>query len=474
MESFKQLIKQFVSRHPARIFQVKKIRVLSILSLGILIGGGLLNSCRTEALRTYGFRLEQKAHSTASNTGTDRPELLRMVSDQEVLTVIGPRESHGVKSGFSDLSDVQWIAPLDPENRLVVVELDQEHRAPLRGERRRWGSLGHESFALIELPADESVHAWLGDHRLYAAELESFEGTWTHEALTDRSPWRLRGLESDFFGSVNEAFLEEKLSDFSGAKNIESSASPQTILERGSESGRQRAREWIKAQFGALGYQITEHRYRGQFSEGVNVIAERVGQNPDKALLLSAHYDSVNNAGADDNGAGVVAMLGIAQGLRASDLDIGLKMVFFDQEEKGLIGSKAYVDSLKRSGQLSQVVGNINFEMLGFDSDGDGAFHVIDCNENTSAKISGEFVAALKAQPDLGLERVKACTNRSDHASFWRYGKPAVVISQNFFGGDGNPCYHQACDKIDRVNFSYMLRLIKLTQDVVLSLTAVQ
>ena len=38
-------------------------------------------------------------------------------------------------------------------------------------------------------------------------------------------------------------------------------------------------------------------------------------------------------------------------------------------------------------------------------------------------------------------------------------GKPAIVVSENFFGGDGNPCYHQSCDKVDKVNFDYMTRL---------------
>jgi hypothetical protein len=400
-----------------------------------------------------------------------------MVTDDEVLTVLRPLEAFRAEDG-----EVEWFAPLLPDNRLVMVELDNESRSLLRGERKRWGSL-----ALVELPAAASAHQWLGTHRFFVAELETYEGPMVHETLTYRSPWMLgerdtprvtpetfsplRSEDRDFVGNdVDQVFLEQKVSEFSGARSFDLGSGSAKLEERGSDAGRLLARKWIRQQFEVLGYVVTEHSYRGRFSEGVNLVAEKSGKNPSRSLILSAHYDSVGNAGADDNGAGVVAMLGVAYGLKNTSLEANLKMVFFDQEEKGLVGSKAYVDFLKGSGELAQVIGNINFEMLGYNSRRDGAFHVIDCNENTSAQISQGFLEVLNSQPDLDLRRVKACTNRSDHASFWRYGKPAVVVSQNFFGGDGNPCYHEACDKIDRMDFDYMLRLTKLTKGAVLSL----
>jgi hypothetical protein len=60
----------------------------------------------------------------------------------------------------------------------------------------------------------------------------------------------------------------------------------------------------------------------------------------------------------------------------------------------------------------------------------------------------------------LGLTKVAGCTKRSDHASFWKAKIPAIVISENFFGGDSDKCYHKACDKFDsRLDFNYMEKI---------------
>ena len=127
-----------------------------------------------------------------------------------------------------------------------------------------------------------------------------------------------------------------------------------------------------------------------------------------------------------------------------------------------MVGSAAYAQQLRDEGQLDGLIGNINMEMTGYNSANDGAFHIIDCNENTSAELSKKFREVAERDQDLRLRFVSACTNRSDHASFWRFDKPAVVLSQNFFGGDGNPCYHKKCDKVDRMNFDYMTRMTSL------------
>jgi Zn-dependent M28 family amino/carboxypeptidase len=66
-----------------------------------------------------------------------------------------------------------------------------------------------------------------------------------------------------------------------------------------------------------------------------------------------------------------------------------------------------------------------------------------------------------------GLQITETCTDRSDHASFWKHGIPAVVISENFFGGDDNPCYHRACDKMDIMNLSYYQKVAEASAGVV-------
>ena len=76
---------------------------------------------------------------------------------------------------------------------------------------------------------------------------------------------------------------------------------------------------------------------------------------------------------SDDNGAGTIANLAIAKALRNYDLDFNVLFVAFDLEEKGLLGSKAYVNKLAKENKLSNIAAVINIEMLGYDSDNDGA-----------------------------------------------------------------------------------------------------
>lgn len=67
-------------------------------------------------------------------------------------------------------------------------------------------------------------------------------------------------------------------------------------------------------------------------------------------VLLSAHYDSRGSFGSsrapggDDDGSGVIALLGIAQAIADTGLTFrsNVELVAFAGEEQGLLGSKAY------------------------------------------------------------------------------------------------------------------------------------
>jgi Zn-dependent M28 family amino/carboxypeptidase len=162
-------------------------------------------------------------------------------------------------------------------------------------------------------------------------------------------------------------------------------------------------------------------------------------------------------AGADDNGSGIATALTAARALSEKALRQTIRIVAFDEEERGLVGSSAYAKHLANMGEISKIR-VINLEMTGYDSDDNGDFHAIDCNENTSSQLTRAILSAISST-GLALRRVEACTTRSDHSSFWNYDRPAIVLSQNFFGGDGNPCYHRSCDTTSKINFNYMTKL---------------
>jgi len=257
--------------------------------------------------------------------------------------------------------------------------------------------------------------------------------------------------------NIAPEWIREKLSQFSGAVPTIIDGEQRTISNRRTSGNKILARAWLRQEFEAIGYTVSEHSY----GSGINFVAERLGADQDRFLAVTAHIDTVNTAGADDDGSGVIAGLAIATALKDAKLDYNLRIVGFDEEERGLIGSARYASMLKSEGLIDQLVGVINIEMTGYDRDKDGAIHVIDCNENTSADLTA-IVMNVHSQDSLGLQKVAACTNRSDHAAFWRYNKPAIVISQNFFGGDSNPCYHRSCDTVERMDFDYASRITTL------------
>lgn len=257
---------------------------------------------------------------------------------------------------------------------------------------------------------------------------------------------------------LSAAELKHKLSELSGAKSVVLNGQTVRIRERSSQKGRQNTLAYLKKEYEALGYQTRFESFNGRFRSGANFVAERTGRNPNKVFIVSSHIDSVRNAGADDDGSGTITALSIATALKNIPLEYTLRFVGFDLEESGLVGARAYVRNLVNKSQIGNVIGVYHLEMTGYDSDNDGAFHIVDCNENNSRQITDVILSTIESK-NMNLRYVRACTNASDHSAFWRQGRPAIVVSQNFFGGDGNPCYHRRCDTVDNINFQYMKKL---------------
>lgn len=309
---------------------------------------------------------------------------------------------------------------------------------PWEGEPMRMRML---LFILLLLPAQSfahQTHDWRDD---IAAYLGAAVDTKTY------TPPRSFAPETEY--SIEAAEFRHKLEEFSGRRETVINGVPRRIPERESDGGRLLARQWLAREYEALGFTVSEHAFSGHV-DGVNFIAEKKGTTG-KVLILSSHLDSVGNAGANDDGSGTVAALLIAKALKDVNARHTLRVVAFDREETGLDGSWQYVRTLSRA----SVIGDIQLEMMAFNSRADGKFHVIDCDVDHSVFLT-EAIMAEVARLGLPLTRVAACTDRSDHNSFWEAEIPAVAISENFFGGDGDYCYHSACDVVDsRLDFNY-------------------
>jgi len=101
-------------------------------------------------------------------------------------------------------------------------------------------------------------------------------------------------------------------------------------------------RDYLVQQLSDLGLEVEV-----QQAPGVeNVVARLYGYDPSGAILLQAHYDSINGPGAADNGSGVAALLEITRALTAGPMLRNDIIVLFDDSEElpdPFTGTKAFV-----------------------------------------------------------------------------------------------------------------------------------
>lgn len=116
----------------------------------------------------------------------------------------------------------------------------------------------------------------------------------------------------------------------------------------------------VKNKVKQIRLEISQREYDG---ESHNVIAE-LPDKRDEYIVLSAHYDSTSlSHGAYDNMSGCAGLLGVMEQLKEKELNYGLRFVFCGSEERGLLGSKAYVRDHEE--ELGKMAMNINLDMIG-------------------------------------------------------------------------------------------------------------
>lgn len=198
----------------------------------------------------------------------------------------------------------------------------------------------------------------------------------------------------------------------------------------------------------------------------------------DEIIVLCGHYDhdgilsdGTYFPGADDNGSGTVAVLEIAsafakakkdgKGPRRSILFIGLAA-----EEKGLLGSKFYVENPILP--LANTVACINIDMIGRIDDmhlnGDHNYiHAIGLDK-LSSELQKVTEKANKDFVNINIDYTYNDPNepmrlyyRSDHYNFAEKGIPSA-----FFFSGLHPHYHTPEDTIDKIDFPMMVKREKL------------
>jgi Zn-dependent M28 family amino/carboxypeptidase len=216
-----------------------------------------------------------------------------------------------------------------------------------------------------------------------------------------------------------------------------------------------------------------------------NIIAEIVGsQRPEEIVVVGAHYDSVYDCpAANDNGSGVAALLAIAQMFAQAKCERTIRFVAFTNEEPPFfdtdsMGSLRYARSCHERGD--KVVAMICLETLGYYTDAPqtqklphpifklfcpttGNFIALIANLKSRQLLkqcAGAFRKAVKFPSEaLALPDQITGVSFSDHSAFWRYGYPALMITDTAFYR--YPYYHEAEDTPEKIDYDVMARVVQ-------------
>ena len=258
------------------------------------------------------------------------------------------------------------------------------------------------------------------------------------------------------------------------------------------------AEHYLVGQFQHLGLEVSSHPFDAFGGTYRNVIATLPAssradrQEGAPPVIIAAHYDTVpGSPGADDNASGLAVILEVAHSLREVSLNREVRFIGFCLEEANLLGSLAYAAQLKAAKQ--EITGAVVLECVGYARSEEGSQQVPPgipitvpsvgnflaiIGNTTSAELTAVVERAAKRHvPAVALVvpgngELLPDTRRSDHAAFWDYGYPAVMLTDtaNF----RNPHYHQPTDTLDTLDLSFLERVTGAVAAAVIDLAGTE
>jgi len=217
---------------------------------------------------------------------------------------------------------------------------------------------------------------------------------------------------------------------------------------------------WALEQFKSMGYKAELLSYSDNGREQFNVVASAPDAS-DKFYLIGGHLDSTSEQprtlapGADDNASGSAGVLEMAALFKGRAEVKNLRFLLFAGEEAGLKGSTAYASHLRSTGQASNCLGAVIFDMIGFDRSG-GLSSMIETKPEHKEFISA-FVNRAQAI-DLAV-KVSLRPWGSDHVPFLRLGIPTFLIIEDEFEENHN--YHRTTDLADDINLGLSESIVR-------------
>jgi aminopeptidase YwaD len=235
-------------------------------------------------------------------------------------------------------------------------------------------------------------------------------------------------------------------------------------------------REYIRqtlAQWGEV--EVHEFKFNAKTHQNLILNLQSAANSKLSPILIGAHYDSVPvTPGADDNGTGVAVLLEMAKIFANHPLKYPVRLVAFDLEEYGLLGSTAYAKYLKDKQEKLRLM--LSLEMLGYCNHAPGsqaypdlikAFYPDTANfialvgnlsaifdMNCLSRQMKKHGTPIEVLPDPSAGKLVSITGFSDHYPFWQQKYRAIMVTDTAMLR--NPHYHKASDTIETLDLDFL------------------
>lgn len=228
---------------------------------------------------------------------------------------------------------------------------------------------------------------------------------------------------------------------------------------RATTTERDAARTYLADQLAALGWEPQLHAYPGGANVYATIPATGVSPVVPAGIVVGAHFDTVaGSPGANDNASGSAVVLAVARYLAETPCRRApVTIAFFDQEEAGLFGARAFAQML----EPAAIAAVHTIDQVAWDGDGDRRFEL----ELPAPALEAAWRAAATA---LDVTVVTTTTGGTDHEAFRARGFAAVGLTEEYVGGDTSPHRHTAGDTPATVDAGYLALAAQLTAHVIL------
>lgn len=218
----------------------------------------------------------------------------------------------------------------------------------------------------------------------------------------------------------------------------------------------------VAQRFRDMNYKVSQICYT---TDICSIVAEKVGtKNPKKILLVEGHIDSVGEsfAGADDNASGVAVILEMARIIKDVPTQKTVRFFIANGEEDGLLGSEHYAKALQKTKQIKNIELVINMDMVGYNFN-----NVVELETEPEFEALAKWYAGLATNYTILKPKITLGAWGSDHVSFLKRGIPSILTMVDW--ETKSPCYHEACDTPDSLNYEFTAEIAKLNLSAILT-----